>query len=68
MAIALHFMGNIVFEVICTEDGGATLVVGALWADPTLAGVQDRVSKADMRSIGYAPMEIEDAVIAKLRS
>jgi hypothetical protein len=67
VALVLHFLGNIVFEVISVEDGGATLVVGALWADPKLSGVQDRVSKADMRSIGYAPMEIEDAVIAKLR-
>lgn len=67
MAIVLHYMGCEVYEVLRVLDGGNTLVVGALWPDPAMRGREFVARKEDLRKVGYKPMEVEDAVVAKLR-
>ena len=67
MAIVLHFMGSPVFEVLSVGSDGDSLVVGALWPDPKLHGVGMPASKASLRLI-YKPMEMDDALVAKLRA
>lgn len=67
MAIVLHFDGNIVFEVLSFSEDGTTLSLGALWNSPSALEATGEMSKAALRQIGYRPMEVEDAVVAKLR-
>lgn len=67
MGLVLHFRGTLVFEVLAVEEGGATLILGALWDSPEVRGVRSAMSKAALRNIGYTPMEVDDAIIAKLR-